>query len=265
MPLEANEPEFAKATIELGDSIAEQLVESSRRSRPRWIELFAAYSDAEIRELMQLSCSESVTAHPLVGGFLASWAQNTTWGIQQPLYFDGVRLKVPASYAERLAAFSNVESFSLFLSVRAEFCSATMCSDESHGHLRLVLNCPAFLHIASRADYQHGFERTLRGMIQHEMAHIRHRRNGARSEIHAHCRGIASVLDADAPLDSPKRLKLLVETDYPELAHNEEIKAYILNCDRTTWRLIRLWRHLFAIMRNVAPQSPSKPASQSRT
>lgn len=102
MKLAAKDPDFTRATILLGDSIAEQLIESSRRSRVRWAELFAPYSDDEIRELMFLSRTQNVAGHPLVSGFLAVWAQNTAWGIQPPLFTDGVRLKVPKSLLDQL-------------------------------------------------------------------------------------------------------------------------------------------------------------------
>jgi hypothetical protein len=245
MPLKAREPDFTRATILLGDSIAQQLIHSSRQSRERWSELFAPYCDEDIRGLMAFSETQNVAGHPLVDGFLASWAQNTVWGIQPPLYTDGVRLRVPTVHLDRLAASSNVESFSVILAVRAEFCSATMCTDESHGHVMLIVNCPAFLHIASRVDYQAGFERTLAGIIQHEMAHIRWRNAAARSETHAHCRGIASVLEPDTQLSSAKQLRELIEAEYLELAQNDEIRDLLLNGQQATWRLSRRWHCLF--------------------
>jgi hypothetical protein len=194
MNLQAKEPDFTRATILLGDSIAEQLIESSRRSRPRWTELFKAYSDAEIRHLMFVSRTQPTASHPLVSGFIAAWAQNTTWGIQPPLYTDGVRLDVPQIYQDRLAETGGIESFSLLLAARPDFSSATLCSDEGHGHVMLIVNCPAWLHIASVAEYQAGFERHVTMVIQHEMAHFRWGKRDDRSETMAHCRGIASVL-----------------------------------------------------------------------
>jgi hypothetical protein len=250
MKLKAKEPDFTRATILLGDAIAEQLIESSRRSRTRWIELFAPYSDKEIRELMFLSRTQKVASHPLVGGFLAAWAQNTTWGIQPPLCHDGVRLRVPEIHLNRLAETSSVESFSLFLGVRADFCSATFFSDDGHQDVMFIVNCPAFLHIASVADYQAGFERTVASIIQHEMAHFRHPKDGPRVETFAHCRGIASVLASDADLASAEQLKELIEAKYLEFAQNDEIKRLILQSDKLTWRLIRLWQSMFKTARS---------------
>jgi hypothetical protein len=245
MKLEAKEPDFTRSTILLGDAIAEQLIQSSRRSRTRWIELFAPYSDKEIRELMFLSRTQKVASHPLVGGFLAAWAQNTTWGIQPPLHYDGVRLKVPNVHLKRLAQTSSVTSFSLFLGVRADFCSATLFSSDDHEDVMLIVNCPAFLHIASDAGYQAGFERTVGGIIQHEMAHFRYRKANPRAETLAHCRGIASVLPPGAELTSHQQLVELIEAEYHEFAQNEEIKNVVLNSDEPTWRLIRRWQSVF--------------------
>jgi hypothetical protein len=245
MALNAKEPDFTWTTIRLGDEIVEQLIASSRRSRPRWAELFESYSDEEIRKLMFVSRTHNVTSVPLVSGFLAAWAQNTTWGIQPPLYRDGVRLKVPDIHLERLAQTSSVTSFSLFLGVRADFCSATLCSSDNHPEVRLIVNCPAFLHIASDADYQAGFERMVAGIIQHEMAHFRHRKRASRVETFAHCRGIASVLAPEATLASPEQLIELIEAEYLEFAQNDEVKRLVLNGDKATWRLIRRWHSMF--------------------
>lgn len=245
MKLNAKEPDFTRATILLGDSIAQELIESSRRSRPEWAKLFEPYSDKDIRDLMFVSQTHQVAGHPLVSGFLAAWAQNTTWGIQPPLYTDGVRLNVPQIHIDRLTQTSAVESFSLFLASRTEFCSATLFSDDSHGHVELRVNCPAFLHIASVDSYHVGFERTLAGIIQHEMAHFRYQKDGPRVETFAHCRGIGSVLATDKRLTSAQQLNELIETEHKELAQNDEIKSLILNGGKATWRLVRRWQSLF--------------------
>jgi hypothetical protein len=250
--LKAREPDFTTATILLGDSIAEQLIESSRRSRPRWADLFAPYSDEEIRQLMFLSRTHNVAGHPLVGSFLAAWAQNTTWGIKPPLYTDGVRLNVPKNHLDRLAQTSAVGSFSLLLGVRADFCSATFYSSDDHQDVMLIVNCPAFLQIASVADYHTGFERTVMRIIQHEMAHFRHQKGGDRAEIFAHCRGIAAVLEPDSQLISPQQLNELIESEHLEVAQNEEIKNLVLNHSKGTWRLIRRWHGLFSAVRGAA-------------
>jgi hypothetical protein len=259
MKLEAKEPDFTRATILLGDSIAEQLIASSRRSRPRWTELFEPYSDEEIRELMFVSRTHNVASHPLVSGFLAAWAQNTTWGIQPPLYTDRVRLKVPEIHLSRLAQTSGVESFSLLLGVRADFCSATFYSGDDHQDVMLIVNCPAFLHIASDAHYQASFERTIASIIHHEMAHFRHRKGGPRAETFAHCRGIASVLAAAAELRSAQQLVELIETEYLEFAQNDEIKSLVLNGDKATWRLIRRWQSMFKAGRGSEQSRDSLP------
>ena len=194
---------------------------------------------------MFVSQTRQVAGHPLVSGFLAAWVQNTTWGIRPPLHTDGVRLNVPQVHIDRLTQTSAVESFSLYLASRAEFCSATLWSDDSHGHVRLVVNCPAFLHIAANANYQAGFERTVVGIIQHEMAHFRYSKDGPRVETLAHCRGIASVLATDSRLASAQQLYELIETEYLEFAQNDEIESLILNGGKATWRLIRRWQSLF--------------------
>lgn len=257
MTLNAKEPDFTRATIRLGDEIAEQLVASSRRARPRWAELFEPYSDKEIRELMDASRTYNVASHPLVSGFVVEWAQNTTWGIQPPLFHDGVPLRVPKIHLNRLAETSNVASFAVVLGVRADFCSATLFSSDDHPDVMLVVNCPAFLQIASVADYQAGFERTVRSIIQHEMAHIRHRKGSPRVETFAHCRGIASVLASDAELASAEQLKELIEAEYLEFAQNDEIKSLVLDGGKPTWRLIRRWQSMFKAARSGESAEPA--------
>lgn len=199
---------------------------------------------------MFVSRTQNVASHPLVSGFLAAWAQNTTWGIQPPLHTDGVRLKVPTIHLNSLAQTSGVESFSLLLGVRADFCSATFYCGEDHQDAILIVNCPAFLHIASDAEYQAGFERTVASIIQHEMAHFRYRKDSPRAETFAHCRGIASVLGPEAVLASAQQLVELIETEYPEFAQNDDIKSLILKGGKPTWRLIRRWQSMFKAARS---------------
>jgi len=174
-----------------------------------------------------------------------------TWQMRRPLR-DGVPLKVPDIHLKHLAETSNIGSFSFVLGVRANFCCATLFSSDEHSDVMLIVNCPAFLHIAANADYQAGFERTVAGIIQHEMAHFRHRKAGLRGETFAHCRGIASVLAPEAEVSSAEQLKELIEAEYLEFAKNDEIQSLILNGDKPTWRLIRRWHAMFEAVRSGA-------------
>jgi hypothetical protein len=170
-------------------------------------------------------------------------------------------LKVPNIHLTRLAQTSGVESFSLFLGVRADFSSATFFSGDDHQDVMLVVNCPAFLHIASAAHYRAGFERTIASIIQHEMAHFRHRKGSPRAETFAHSRGIGSVLAPEVELTSAQQLVKLIETDYLELAQNDEIKRLVLNGDKSTWRLVRRWQSMFKAARSSEHSSDWLPKS----
>jgi hypothetical protein len=103
MKLDTKEPDFTRATIHLGDDIARQLVESSRRSRPRWTELFEQYLGS-IADLMVASRSRKTSDHPLVRGFMVEWARNTTWGLRRLIYSDALSAGKSGEYLKSIQA-----------------------------------------------------------------------------------------------------------------------------------------------------------------
>ncbi|MGH8095225.1 MAG: hypothetical protein ACREIF_17450 [Chthoniobacterales bacterium] len=248
MKLRARELDFSRSTILLGDSIVQQLVESSRRSRRRWSELLECHS-TDIAGLMSASRVQKVISHPFVSGFIAEWALNTNWGVRPPLHMDGVCLNVPPQLIESLEESGGVESFSLFIGDVGRFCCARLDSGDDHNEYRLIVNAPAWLEIATLPTVQHEFERQLKSVIQHEMAHFRHSKAGERTETHAHCRGIASVLPGDFCGWAPEDLYALILRDYYEFANNGEIRKLVLCGSEVTSRLIRRWQWLFATTR----------------
>lgn len=248
MKINAKEPEFSLATIILGDDIAEQLIESSRRSRPKWMELFEKYRNA-IPGVMLAAQARHTVHHPLVSEFMLEWAHNITWGLCPSGCPDAIGVNVPHIHLKRLAAGGGVEAFSLLLGDLGGFCSATLGNNNHNREFGLILNCPALLELASRDEFQSSFERQLTMIIQHEMAHFRHQTGGSRSETHAHCRGIAAVLSCDKPLRSLEEFHAIIYQEYPEIAHNDEMKSLVLD-DRAPWRLVRLWLHLFTTVRS---------------
>jgi hypothetical protein len=154
-------------------------------------------------------------------------------------------VNVPPIHVERLAAFGGVEAFSLMLGDLAGFCRASLGNNDHNREFGLILNCPAWLELASHDELQSSFERQLKMTIQHEMAHFRHQNAGIRSETHAHCRGIASVLSRDRPPTSIEEFHAIVHQDYPEIARNDEMRSLVLDQGQTPWRLVRLWLRLF--------------------
>jgi hypothetical protein len=245
MKLYPKEPEFSVSTILLGESIAEQLIESSRRCRPKWSELFQEHRSA-IPELTLAVRSKSHTIHhPLVSGFMLEWARNATWGTCPSEYRDAIGVNVPSIHLERLAAFGGIEAFSFMLGDLADFCSASLGHNDHNREFGLILNCPAWLELASHEEFQSSLSRQIQMVVQHEMAHFRHQNDGIRSETHAHCRGISSVLCREKPPTSIEQFIAIIHEQFPEITDNDEVRNLVLDKGQTPWRLVRLWLHLF--------------------
>jgi hypothetical protein len=212
------------------------------------LELYEQHS-AEIPHLIVAVQTHKTVSHPLVAGFMTEWAQNTNWGIRPPLHFDALRLDVPQQLIESLAATGGVEAFSLLIGDLGGFYSARMQSGDSHAEYRLIVNAPAWLQVALAKRHQDCFERQLKNVIQHEMSHFRHVKSGDRVETHAHCRGIAAVLPRGFAWETAETLRALLQTDYPEFVHNQEVQSLVLNGSAVPLRLIRRWQWLFATTR----------------
>lgn len=244
MRLRVTEPEFSRVTANLGKDIAKQLVESSRRSRPRWRELFEDYRQA-IDELSIAARSRKTLSHPLVQEFIIEWARNIHWRICDSRCIDAIGIEVPLDHVERLKASGGVEAFCLLLGDLGELCSASLGSNNHNREFGLIWNCPAWLKLASHDQFQSSFERQVTNVVQHEMAHFKYPTNNHRSETLAHCRGIASLLSLGEVPKSLKELHEIVGQKYPEISNNDEMKTLVLDGDQATWRLIRLWLHVF--------------------
>src|SRR5260370_17878260 len=110
MKLRVREPEFSRVTANLGKDIAKQLIESSRRSRPRWRELFEHFRQA-IDELSIAARSRKTLSHPLVREFIIEWARNVHWRICDSGCIDAIGIEVPSDHVERLKAPAGLEAF----------------------------------------------------------------------------------------------------------------------------------------------------------
>jgi hypothetical protein len=249
MKIIAKEPEFAKSTILLGSEIAQQLIESSRRSRPKWTELFQKYQNT-LPDLVRISkLGKHIVHHPLVREFILEWARNISWGICSSGCVDAIGVKVPSIHLTRLADTGGVEALEFLLGDLADFCSASLGNNKHNRQFGLIINCPAWLELASRSEYQSCFERQLEMVIHHEMAHFKYQGSGIRSETHAHCRGIAAILPRDKPPKSIEEFREMIGQEYPEIVHNEEMRSLVFDQGQTTWRLVRMWLHLFQNVR----------------
>jgi hypothetical protein len=129
---------------------------------------------------------------------------------------------------------------------RADFCSASLGNNDHNREFGLIVNCPAWIELASHEEFQWSFDRQMHMVIQHEMAHFRYQNGGERSEIHAHCRGVASALWRDQAPTSQEEFVAIVQNDYQEISRNDEIRRLVLN-GQTSWRLVRRWLHLFKV------------------
>ncbi len=185
MRLNPKEPNFTASTILLGEEIAQQLIESARRARPKWVELFQEHAGA-IPQLKVAAQSRLPTFHHrLVSEFILEWARNTTWGVCDSGCSDAIGVNVPSIHLERLAEFGGVEAFSFMLGDRADFCSASLGNNDHNREFGLIVNCPTWIELASHEEFQWSFDRQMHMVIQHEMAHFRYQNGGERSEIHA--------------------------------------------------------------------------------
>jgi hypothetical protein len=243
MKLHTKEPQFLASTIFLGDDIAKQLIEGSRRARPKWVELFQEHREA-IPELMHSIRSKLHTIHhPLVGAFIIEWARNIPWGICPSECSNAISINIPSFHLERLARYGGVDSFIIMLGDLANFCCASLGNNDHE--FGLILNCPAWLQLASHQEFQSSFEQQIEMVVQHEMAHFRHQDGSENSEIIAHCRGIASFFSRQDLPTSGNEFILFVRLKFPEITQNHEINSLILEGGEIPWRLVRLWLHLF--------------------
>jgi hypothetical protein len=182
--------------------------------------------------------------HPLASEFMQKWARNATWGVCDYGRRDVIGVNVPPIHLERLAEFGGIESFSFMLGDRADFCCASLVNNDNNREFGLIVNCPMWIELASHEEFQWSFDRRMNMVIQHEMAHFRHQNGGERSEIHAHCRGVASVFRRDQTPDSQESFVAIIHKGYPDITNNDEIRRLVLN-GQASRRLVRLWLHLF--------------------
>jgi len=176
---------------------------------------------------------------------MLEWARNTTWGICDSGCRDAFGVKVPAIHLERLAEFGGVEAFCLMIGDHADFCSASLGNNDHNREFGLIINCPAWIELASHEEFQWSFDRQIHIVVQHEMAHFRHQNGGPRSETHAHCRGIASALHRDQNPSSREEFVAVVQRGYQEISSNDEMRRLVLDNGQASWRLVRLWLYLF--------------------
>jgi hypothetical protein len=246
MRLKRKEPDFSAATALLGQDIAEQLIRASRMARPQWEVLFQRFKTVLPEVVAAVRSRVQTSRHPLVGKFMVEWANNIPWGTCRSGCYDAIGIKVPVFHLERLAKFGAVEDFSFMLGDTGTFSSATLGNNDHNREFGLILNCPAWLNLASYPEHQNSFERQIRLVIHHEMAHFSYQVAGSRSELHAHCRGVASVLWSENKLPrSAEEFVALIGQGYPEIAQNNEIEQLILKEPKAPWRIIRLWLFLF--------------------
>jgi len=165
-------------------------------------------------------------------------------GIRPSRCVDALEINVPSHHTERLYSLGGVESFSLLLGDLGDFCSASLGNNTPDRKFGLILNCPAWLRVASRAEFQWTFDRQLVEVVQHEMAHFKYHEKGPRAEIHAHCRGIAAMLSVNPP-PVIENLREVIR-DYPELANNPEIEEIVLDGAAAKLRLVRMWMHVLS-------------------
>jgi hypothetical protein len=131
MRLNPKEPNFTASTILLGEEIAQQLIESARRSRPKWVELFQEHAGA-IPQLKVAAQSRLPTFHhPLVSEFILEWARNTTWGVCDSGCSDAIGVNVPSIHIERLAESRRFRLCSVTVPTFAPRVLGTMTTTES--------------------------------------------------------------------------------------------------------------------------------------
>jgi hypothetical protein len=243
MQLQVREPGFSRTTAALGYAIAYQLIRSIRRSR-RELDLLFEDRAAEIDEIAQLARSQKTISYPLVRSFILQWASNISWPRSRSSLTDAIEITVPSVFTKRLRATAGIESFSLFLSDLGEFCSASLGSNSYDRSFGFILNCPAWIKLVARSEHQQSFEKQIVEVVQHEMAHFRYSEKGYRSEMLAHCRGVAAMLSFDNVVDVDT-LREVMTDHYPELSSNPEINELLRAGNSAVHRLVRLWLNIF--------------------
>lgn len=238
-------PQFMAATIRLGDEIAGELIGAARSVRPRWTKLFDEHHDfvPKIRQFVMQG--RHCVRHPLVHAFMATWAEGVRWGVCDSGCWDAIGINVPQSHLDDLARFGGVEGFEIMLGDGASHCCAILGNNDHDRRFGLIMNCPAWIELASYPEYQDTFEKQLRMVIQHEMAHFLHQGGNQRTETHAHCRGIATAF-RDMPMPSDREDFLaLIQSDHPEISNNQEMRDLVLQGGEASWRLVRRWINNF--------------------
>jgi len=238
-------PEFMIATLRLGDDITDELIAASRVVRPLWNEAFAEHRDfiPHIKELVR--SGKHCVHHPLVQSFMTAWALNIRWGNCDSGCWDAIGVNVPRVHLESLAKLGGVEGFEIMLGDRAAHCCASLSNNDHDRKFCLIVNCPAWIELASHPEFQATFEKQLRMVIQHEMAHFVHQGSNPRSETHAHCRGIAAAFARSPVPTSRSEFLSQIKEEHPEVENNPEMRELILERGEPTWRLVRRWINNF--------------------
>jgi hypothetical protein len=180
--------------VRLGNEVHRQLVMASRKARPAWNKLFAR-CESVMPIIKQLICAGRHSIHiPEVSAFMVEWARNLGWPLCPSGCWDAIGVSVPHHISDALSKSGGIESFQFILGDAASQCCATLGSNDHNLRFGLIVNCPIWMEIAARPEFQHSFEKQLGFVIHHEMAHFRWKNDSPRSETHAHIRALGWLL-----------------------------------------------------------------------
>jgi hypothetical protein len=248
MRITATEPSFSLATAKLGDEIRRQLVLASRRSRPRWKEIFEGHRPLISMLRGMIEQGHHTVQFPLVAGFMNEWAQNFDWPVCPSGCSDAIGIDAPERVLSEVMRFGNVESFEVMLGDLHSPCCAFLGNNDHDLRFGIIVNCPVWIELASHEEHTASFEKQLGMVIHHEMAHFLHQKDGAVSEMHGHARGVAWVLaSSKEPPQSADEAMTILANEHFDVWHNPEVRALFVDRGQAGWRLVRLWmNHLKA-------------------
>lgn len=248
------EPQFATATLRLADAIADALIQAAEIARPAWTQLVGEFGP-EIKRLTEseVQISGNLFRHPLVRLFTRAWITALNWPVVA-VYGDGVQLQLPGYLVDELRATSAVMGMNFYLAALGEVCCARLGSNDHNCDYGLYLNVPIWIPLGVEPQFCGSFARQIRMVLHHEMGHFRWRGGSLRAEHIAHARGVAALRDGKWP-SCPIALQAVLESEYPEAWHNEEIRSLVMET-RGGARLIRAWGQRRSRLRTVQAVPP---------
>jgi hypothetical protein len=232
-----HETDFSYATLEFAEKVATDLIAAAARARPQW-EALLRHSPGFAESIQKrVEAREALFQDPVVRAFTDEWCNKLSWTIVH-CDADCYQLLFPPGLTDKLKAASNIASVSFWIGDLRKVACAELGTDDHHLNARLALNAPAWFPIATHPSYVNTFERQLRMVVHHELAHFRWHKSGIRDEYMAHARGVAALRDVEWPKAQSDIVRLL-ESEYKEAWANDEIRAMVST--PAGCRLVRFW------------------------